>query len=88
MYSIYISSLRSEVLKLKARPLDDGYLPTKTIDVSPFQLPDAKSKLCCASDVRKELEANSILDDTQIEAVNSVLKRRLAIIQVNGGDVM
>ena len=77
-------TLRSEVLNLEPCPLDTGYLPTtgETIDVSPFQSV-AKSKLYCVSDVHEELKANSILDETQLQAVNLVLSRRLAIIQVS-----
>ena len=76
------------MLNLEACPLDAGYLPTtgKTIDVSPFQSQTvAKSKLCCVSDVHEELKANSILDETQLQAVNLVLSCRLAIIQVSRG---
>ena len=68
-------------------------MPTtgRAVDISPFQLVDmrsAKSKLCRVSDVHEELKANSILDETQLQAVNLVLSQRLAIIQVHSGDVV
>ena len=60
------------------------------MDVSPFQsvaMVPAKGKLCHVSDVHEELATNSILDETQRQAVNLVLNQRLAIIQVNASDI-
>ena len=76
------------MLNLHERRLDEAYLPKleQVVDIGPFQSVDitsAKNNMCCASRVHEELKAYSILDETQAEAVNLVLKQRLAIIQVN-----
>ena len=76
------------MLNLQARRLDDAYLPKtkQVVDIGPFQSVDitsVKKHMCCASRVNEELKANSILDETQVQAVNLVLSQRLAIIQVN-----
>ena len=76
------------MLNLQARRLDDAYLPKtkQVVDIGPFQSVDIKSvkkHMCCASRVGEELKAKSILDETQVQAVDLVLRQRLAIIQVN-----
>ena len=75
------------MLNRQACHLNDAYLPKleQVVDIRPFQSVDitaAKKNLCCASRVGEELKANSILDETQVQAVNLVLRQRLAIIQV------
>ena len=75
------------MLNRQACPLNDAYLPEskQVVDIRPFQSVDttsAKKNMCCASRVGEELKANSILDETQMQAVDLVLRRRLAIIQV------
>ena len=75
------------MLNRQACHLDDAYLPKsdQVVDIRPFQSVDitsAKKNMCCASRVGEELKANSILDETQVQAVDLVLRKRLAIIQV------
>ena len=76
------------MLNLRACRLDDAYLPRseQVVDIGPFQSVDitsVKKHVCCASRVHEELKAKSILDETQVQAVDLVLRQRLAIIQVN-----
>lgn len=82
------------MLNLQACRLDDAYLSRteQVVDIGPFQSADimsCKRKMCHASTVHEELKATSILDETQLQAVNLVLNQRLAIIEVNmrTGDV-
>ena len=81
------------MLNLQACRLDDAYLPRveKAVDIGPFQSVDIKSakcKMCHASEVHEELKATSILNETQVQAVDLVLNQRLAIIEVNASDVL
>ena len=76
------------MLNRQARRLSDAYLPKtkQVVDIGPFQSVDitsVKKHMCCASKVHEELKAKSILDETQVQAVDLVLRQRLAIIQVN-----
>ena len=79
------------MLNCTACPLDDDYLrrTVRAVDIAPFQSVDtrsAKRTVHHVSNVHEELKANSILDETQVQAVNLVLSQRLAIIQVNSTD--